>query len=46
MKKFILSVIALMLVTLITSLDSYNNVDKKVSQDIAINTGKTVNVTP
>ena len=46
MKKFFLSVIALMLVTLITSLDSYNNVDKKVSQDIAINTEKTVNVTP
>lgn len=46
MKKFILSVIALMLVTLITSLDSYNNVDKKVSQDIAINIEKTVNVTP
>jgi len=46
MKKFILSVIALMLVTLITSLDSYNNVDKKVSQDIAINTEKTVNFTP
>ena len=46
MKKFILSVIALILVTLITSLDSYNNVDKKVSEDIAINTQKIINVTP
>ncbi|MDA7559163.1 hypothetical protein N8768_08410 [Flavobacteriaceae bacterium] len=46
MKKFILSVIALMLVTLITSLDSYNNVDKKAAQDIAINTQKIVNVSP